>query len=54
MVVPKIFKLADYRLNDVESVARSVFHDLSFRVGEDDHYPHKTFKTLDGDRLLSP
>jgi len=40
-------------LNDVERVARSVFHDLSFHVVEDDHYLHKTFKTLDWDRLLS-
>jgi len=41
-------------LNGVESVARSVFRDLSFHVVEDDHYLHKTFKTLDWDRLLSP
>jgi pimeloyl-ACP methyl ester carboxylesterase len=40
-------------LNDVERVAGSVFHDLSFHVVEDDHYLHKTFKTLDWDRLLS-
>ena len=40
-------------LNDVEKVARSVFHDLSFHVVEDDHYLHKTFKTIDWDRLLS-
>jgi pimeloyl-ACP methyl ester carboxylesterase len=40
-------------LNDVERVARSVFHDLSFHVVEDDHYLHKTFRTIDWDRLLS-
>jgi pimeloyl-ACP methyl ester carboxylesterase len=41
-------------LNDVEKVAKSVFHHLSFNVVEDDHYLSKTFKTLDWDRLLSP
>jgi len=41
-------------LNDVETVAKRVFHHLSFNVVEDDHYLSKTFKTLDWDRLLSP
>jgi pimeloyl-ACP methyl ester carboxylesterase len=40
-------------LNDVEKVARRVFHHLSFHVVEDDHNLHKTFRTLDWDRLLS-
>lgn len=40
-------------LSDVENVARGVFQNLSFHVVEDDHYLHKTFKTLDWDRLLS-
>jgi len=40
-------------LNEVEKVAKSVFHHLSFNVVEDDHYLYKTFKTLDWDRLLS-
>jgi len=41
-------------LNDVEKVAKSVFHHLSFHVVEDDHYLQNTFRTLDWDRLLSP
>ena len=41
-------------LNDVEKVAKRVFHHLTFNVVEDDHYLSKTFKTLDWDRLLSP
>jgi pimeloyl-ACP methyl ester carboxylesterase len=40
-------------LDDVERVAGSIFPVLSFHVVEDDHYLHKTFKTLDWDRLLS-
>jgi pimeloyl-ACP methyl ester carboxylesterase len=40
-------------LNEVEKVAKSVFHHLSFHVVEDDHYLSQTFKTLDWDRLLS-
>jgi predicted esterase len=39
--------------NDVERVAKSVFRNLSFHAVEDDHYLHKTFKTIDWDRLLS-
>jgi pimeloyl-ACP methyl ester carboxylesterase len=41
-------------LDEVEKVAKSVFHRLSFHVVDDDHYLHKTFRTLDWNLLLSP
>jgi pimeloyl-ACP methyl ester carboxylesterase len=40
-------------LRDVERVARSVFPDLSFNTMDDDHSLHKTFKTIDWQRLLA-
>jgi pimeloyl-ACP methyl ester carboxylesterase len=40
-------------LSDVEKLAKSIFSALSFHAVEDDHYLHKTFKTLDWDFLLS-
>ncbi|MFH1124897.1 MAG: alpha/beta fold hydrolase, partial [Pseudomonadota bacterium] len=40
-------------LKAVQEVAAKVFADLSFQVVDDDHFLHKTFKTLDWDSLLS-
>ncbi|MBU2498769.1 MAG: alpha/beta hydrolase [Proteobacteria bacterium] len=40
-------------LKAVQEVAAKVFADLSFQVVDDDHFLHKTFKTIDWDRLLS-
>ncbi|MFH1479899.1 MAG: hypothetical protein ABIG67_01400 [Pseudomonadota bacterium] len=39
--------------NHEELVAAKVFADLSFQVVDDDHFLHKTFKTLDWDSLLT-
>jgi pimeloyl-ACP methyl ester carboxylesterase len=39
-------------LRDVERVAKSAFLDLSFNTMDDDHSLHKTFKTIDWQRLL--
>jgi pimeloyl-ACP methyl ester carboxylesterase len=39
-------------LTDVERVAKNVFLDLSFNTMDDDHSLHKTFKTIDWQRLL--
>lgn len=39
-------------LRDVERVAKSAFLDLSFNIMDDDHSLHKTFKTIDWQRLL--
>ena len=40
-------------LKAVQEVAAKVFADLSFQVVDDDHFLHKTFKTIDWDRFLS-
>ena len=40
-------------LKAVQEVAAKVFADLSFQVVDDDHFLHKTFKTIDWDSLLS-
>ena len=40
-------------LDKVETVARKIFRNLSFQKVEDDHFLHKTFKTIDWDGLLS-
>ena len=40
-------------LKDVESMAKRLFMNLSFHIEEDDHFLHKTFKTIDWDKLLS-
>ncbi len=37
----------------IEPIARKIFDDLSFNIVEDDHFLHKTFKTLDWDALLA-
>jgi pimeloyl-ACP methyl ester carboxylesterase len=39
-------------LKDVEPIAKDAFLNLSFNIVEDDHFLHKTFKTIDWDRLL--
>jgi pimeloyl-ACP methyl ester carboxylesterase len=39
-------------LEDVQSVARQVFSDLTFHSVDDDHYLHKTFEKIDWDTLL--
>ena len=38
--------------HEVEAVARKNFHNLSFHKVDDDHFLHKTFKTIDWDGLL--
>lgn len=40
-------------ISDVEEVAKQVFSNLTFNTVDDDHYLHKTFKTLDWDGLLT-
>ena len=40
-------------LNEVQRAAETLFHRLSFHEVEDDHNLHKTFKSLDWDRLLT-
>ncbi len=40
-------------LQEVMAVARERFDDLSFHVVEDDHFLHKTFKTIEWEKLLS-
>jgi len=40
-------------LAEVEPVAKEVFSNLSFNVVEDDHFLHKTFKSIDWDNLLA-
>ncbi|MBW2016397.1 MAG: dienelactone hydrolase family protein [Deltaproteobacteria bacterium] len=37
----------------IEPIARKCFRDLEFHPVEDDHFLHRTFKTLDWDRLLA-
>ena len=40
-------------LDAIEPTARAIFDDLAFTVVDDDHFLHKTFKTLDWDALLA-
>ena len=40
-------------LDQVENMAREIFLDLSLNVADDDHFLHKTFKTIDWEGLLS-
>ena len=40
-------------LKDVEKVGKNAFDKLSFHVVDDDHFLHRTFKTIDWNRLLS-
>ncbi len=40
-------------LNDVESIAREFFQNLSFHIVQDDHSLHETFKTLNWKVLLA-
>jgi pimeloyl-ACP methyl ester carboxylesterase len=40
-------------LNQVKAMARKLFSQLSFEVVDDDHFLHKTFKSLDWDHLLN-
>jgi len=40
-------------IQEVQRVAESLFADLQFHAVEDDHFLHKTFKTMPWDRLLS-
>ncbi len=40
-------------LTAMEKVAKRIFRNLSFYAVDDDHYLHRTFKTLDWDVLLS-
>jgi alpha-beta hydrolase superfamily lysophospholipase len=40
-------------LGPIQTIARDIFQDLSFHTVDDDHFLHKTFKTIDWDTLLS-
>ena len=40
-------------LEKVEEIATKTFTNLTFHAVQDDHYLHKTFKTIDWNRLLS-
>jgi len=40
-------------ISDVEEVAKKVFSTLTFHAIDDDHYLHRTFKTIDWDSLLT-
>jgi pimeloyl-ACP methyl ester carboxylesterase len=40
-------------LGKVEAVARGIFTNLSFQKVEDDHFLHRTLKTIDWDGLLA-
>ena len=40
-------------ISDVEEVAKQVFSTLTFHAVDDDHYLHRTFKTIDWDSLLT-
>jgi len=40
-------------LKAVEKIANTAFRNLSFHIVDDDHFLHKTFKTIDWDKLLS-
>jgi pimeloyl-ACP methyl ester carboxylesterase len=37
---------------EVQRISAKIFHSLFFHVVEDDHFLHKTFKTIDWDSLL--
>lgn len=40
-------------LKSVEKIAKKIFRNLTFHAVDDDHYLHKTFKTIDWKTLLS-
>ena len=40
-------------LAEIEPIARETFLNLSFHMVDDDHYLHKTFKTIDWEGLLA-
>ena len=40
-------------LAEVEPIARETFLNLSFHAVDDDHFLHRTFKTIDWDSLLA-
>jgi pimeloyl-ACP methyl ester carboxylesterase len=40
-------------LETVEEIAKKIFLNLTFHATEDDHYLHKTFKTIDWGTLLA-
>ncbi len=40
-------------LNEVEAAAKKIFTNLSFHKVDDDHFLHKTFETIDWDRLIT-
>jgi pimeloyl-ACP methyl ester carboxylesterase len=40
-------------LAEIEPIARQTFLSLSFHMVDDDHYLHKTFKTIDWEGLLA-
>ena len=40
-------------LETVEEIAKKIFRNLTFHAVDDDHYLHKTFKTIDWKTLLS-
>lgn len=40
-------------LNEVEPIARETFPNLFFHEVDDDHFLHKTFRTVDWERLLA-
>ena len=40
-------------LEAVEGIAKKIFPNLTFHAMEDDHFLHKTFKTIDWKTLLS-
>ena len=40
-------------LAEIEPIARQIFSNLSMQVVEDDHFLHKTFRTLDWHDLLA-
>ena len=39
-------------LEDVEREAKKLFHHLTFNIVDDDHFLHRTFKSMDWDMLL--
>jgi len=39
-------------VEEVEPIARKCFTDLSFHVVDDDHFLHRTFKSINWDELL--
>lgn len=40
-------------ITEVEPIAKKTFHNLSFHAVDDDHFLHKTFKTIDWNSLLA-